>query len=59
MSLESLYHETNRRISEVHSQLAELASNPSSLKQLQKELQARIEQILRWDALIEIPLSNM
>lgn len=59
MSLESLYHETNRRISEVHSKLAELASNPSSLKQLQKELQARIEQILRWDALIEIPLSNM
>ena len=49
MSLESLYHDTNRRINEVHSKLAEVASNPASLKQSQKEIQARIEQILRWE----------
>jgi hypothetical protein len=45
MSLESLYHDTNRKVSEVHSKLAEVASNPSRLAQ--KEIQARIEQILR------------
>jgi hypothetical protein len=48
MSLESLYHDTNRRISEAHGRLAEVASQPSSLtKPVQKEIQAKIEQILR------------
>jgi cell fate regulator YaaT (PSP1 superfamily) len=48
MSLESLYHDTNRQINEVHSKIAEVASTPANLnKQSQKEIQARIEQILR------------
>ena len=48
MSLESLYHDTNRRINEVHGRLGEVAAHPSALsKQVQKEIHARIEQILR------------
>jgi hypothetical protein len=48
MSLESLYHDTNRRINEAHSRLSEVGLNPSALNfQVQKEIQARIEQILR------------
>ncbi len=48
MSLESLYHDTNRRINEAHGRLGEVAANPLALsKQVQKEIHARIEQILR------------
>lgn len=50
MSLEILYQETNRRITEVHLRMGEIANQPSMLTpEVKRELQARIENILRFN----------
>lgn len=50
MSLDSLYHATNKRLSEAQDILASIASNrydQESLSQKSREITARIEHILR------------
>ena len=49
MSLEALYHETNRAIDDVHSRLGEISSHiPALTSEVKRETQARIEKILRY-----------
>ena len=52
MSLDSLYHATNKRLSEAQDMLASLASNKISMdgdaiNYRQREISARVEHILR------------
>ena len=48
MSLEALYHDTNRRLEETQARLGEIANVPSGLnQQAKKEFQSKIELILR------------
>ena len=53
MSLDSLYHATNKRLSEAQEMLAALASSKISfdgetVSHKQREISARIDHILRW-----------
>ena len=52
MSLESLYHATNKRLNEVHDLMASLSNNAiisekDKIAQIQREIAARIDHILR------------
>ena len=54
MSLDSLYHATNKRLSEAQEMLAALASNKmsmdgDSITHKNREIAARIEDIMRYE----------